>query len=118
MNKQLQTVYIPIKVEDELPEREVIAINDVNDTLVGYLEQVGYSVKCESEETQLLNVTHWLKSTQAYVFTPDELKQVLSDTFDAGQYEEWKDVSYDGGENYETVKIVKNKEQYIENLLK
>jgi hypothetical protein len=106
MNKQLQTVYIPTNVEDELSEREVIAINDANDTLVGYLEQVGYSVKCESEETQLLNVTHWLKSTQAYVFTPDELKQLLSDTFDKG-----RDYQRDFG-------VINSKETYIEKLLK
>ena len=54
------------------------------------------------------------------------LKQILSQStplipeiekaFDAGQFEEYKEISFDGGENYETVRIIKEKEEYISNL--
>jgi hypothetical protein len=53
-------------------------------------------------------------------------KQILSQStpliaeiekaFDAGQFEEYKEISFDGGENYETVRIVKEKQDYISNL--
>lgn len=55
-----------------------------------------------------------------------ELKQILSQStplipeiekaFDAGQYEEYKEISLDGGETYETFKIINEKEDYISNL--
>ena len=55
-----------------------------------------------------------------------ELKEILSKSiplipeiekaFDAGQSEEYKDISFDGGENYETVRIIKEKQDYLSNL--
>jgi len=123
MNKQLQTVYIPTKAEiNNLPNNNVFCISEeFNGIAAGKLDLNSKGiVACDTDTIgcTVNYISHWLKPTQAYVFTPEELKQLLSDTFDAGQYEEWKDVSYDGGENYETVKIVKDKEQHIENLLK
>lgn len=41
---------------------------------------------------------------------------ILEQAFDAGQFEEYKNISFDGGENYETVRIIKEKEEYISNL--
>lgn len=40
----------------------------------------------------------------------------IEKAFDAGQYEEYKTISYDGGENYESILIKKEKQEYISNL--
>jgi len=113
MNKEL--VYIPTKIVDErfYHTKEFCLDSYGSKRLMNYLgngEWVG-----EGGVTD--NITHWLKPREAYVFTTEELKQLLSDVFDAGKYEDYKDISFDGGENYETIRIVKDKQEYIENLL-
>jgi hypothetical protein len=83
MNK-LQTVYIPIKTEDELPK---------NSCKCGIIKKgefdLSYFIKAPSYELfdhvrsglshNQSEITHWLKPTEAYVFTPEELKQLLEE---------------------------------------
>lgn len=78
MNKQ--TVYIPTKVED-------ICNPDVVLATIG-------------------NTDIFMHEKEAYVFTPEELKQLLSDAFDAGHR------ICKGGFLY-----IPSKREYIENLL-
>jgi hypothetical protein len=68
MNKQ--TVYIPIEITEEfwkkfdsgeIPDYEIIS--------------------CSNGE----RLDEWVDSKEGYFFTPEELKQLLSDTFDKGQ---------------------------------
>ena len=40
----------------------------------------------------------------------------IEKAFDAGQFEEYKEISFDGGENYETIRVIKEKQDYIANL--
>jgi hypothetical protein len=88
MNK-LQTVYIPVS---DLNSSELIVCNE------------GIENSCLDR----------VKIVEAYVFTPEELKQVLSHAFVAGEnyYEagEWH-------EDYVGEITQPNKEVYIENLL-
>jgi hypothetical protein len=61
-----------------------------------------------------------------YLGEINALKQILSQStplipeiekaFDAGQFEGYEEISFDGGENYETVRIIKEKQDYISNL--
>ena len=52
---------VPVCDVDKLPDIEVIAINDVNDKLVGYLSFDGNEVVCEDDNTVLPSVAHWLR---------------------------------------------------------
>lgn len=80
-----KTVYIPTDVRDELPETEVLAINERDYMLVGYIRKYGnYQFICENEESKITDVAYWLKPTEAYTFTKDELVKLLRITFDAG----------------------------------
>jgi len=93
MNK-LQTVYVPTKVEDELPDimKSVVTVNsngkysvhqrvdaevykDDLETLTEFHDKYGFLNFGYTE----VFVTDWLKPKQAFVFTPDQLKQLLSD---------------------------------------
>lgn len=60
-----------IKCEEQLPQREVLAINIVNDYLIGYVSAgttVGNAILgktkskfvCESDGETLADVTHWM----------------------------------------------------------
>jgi hypothetical protein len=111
-----QTVYVPTKVDDDFPRKEVCGISDDDETmLVGYIRntefsQTGYEIS--DDEQSLTSITHWLKPTEGYFFTPEELKQLLSDTFDAG--------NKSGLAGYSNISYHTqyDKQQYIENLLK
>lgn len=83
MIKQLQTVYVPTK---DLTDFEKILIDSLDDYLI---------------------------KTKVYLFTPEELKQLLYNSFEAGYNYGYDSANMDEGYsvNY------KNKEQYIENLL-
>ena len=73
-----------------------------------------------------LEVTKHLTGTSFLDGQIHAYKQILSQStplipeiekaFDAGQFEEYKEVSFDGGENYETIRVVKEKQEYISNL--
>jgi hypothetical protein len=109
MNKQ--TVYIPTKVEDELPPNNlnVFCLDDNNfETEVVFEDGVFYVYYSGEERVQKDNVTHWLKPTEAYVFTQEDLEQLLSDTFRAGE-------NY---ENYCNYHDAPDENKYIENFLK
>jgi len=131
--KKKQIVYIPIKVEDELPEidKQVFTLNTMIPGRVMYPpkdngenKNINRRIseipdKCEQwyDENNFgmlySKVNTWLKSTEAYVFTPEELKQLLSDTFDAGY-----DYGYDSANMDEGYSLnYKSKEEYIENFL-
>lgn len=95
----MKTVYIPTKVENELPEldKQVFTLNTMMPDRVQYPpKDDGENIcinrrvseipnKCEKwyDENNfgfLYSKVHtWLKPTEAYVFTPEELKQLLED---------------------------------------
>jgi len=82
MNKQLQIVYIPTKVEDELPENNtnIFCLDDNGfETEVLFENGKFYVYYSNEERIEKDNVTHWLKPTEEYVFTPEELKQLLEE---------------------------------------
>jgi hypothetical protein len=94
MNKQ--TVYIPIEItkefwkkfdSGEIPDYEIIS--------------------CSNGE----RLDEWVDSKEGYFFTPEELKQLLSDTFDAG--------NKSGLAGYSNIShhTQYDKQQYTENLL-
>ncbi len=103
MNKQLQTIYIPTKVEDSkfLPEINYVFITKNKDVF-----QDRFDKEQILEQLPQKMGFDLLKPTEAYIFTPDELKQLLSDTFDKG-----RDYQRDFG-------VLNSKEIYIEKLLK
>lgn len=76
-----QTIYIPTRVEDELPEKEGhYRIEGAMESAYWHNEGKHWNRKDSFNQP-----THWLKPTEAFVFTPDELKQLLSDAFDKGE---------------------------------
>lgn len=123
MNKQ--TIYIPTKVEEELPDilKSVVTISNIDKLSVHqrvdaevYKNDLN-TLKELHDKNGFLNfgddsfVKKWLKLTEAYVFTPEELKQLLSDAFDAGT--KYGDVNCEfGGETR-----LPNKQDYIKNFL-
>lgn len=90
MSKQLvQTVYVPTKVEEKLPEREVIAKNISNDFLVGYVYKISDDdYWCEDDHQRLAQTTHWLKPQEGIFFTVEEynakMKEVIEETLKNG----------------------------------
>lgn len=93
MSKQLvQTVYVPTKVEEKLPEREVIAKNISNDFLVGYVYKISDDdYWCEDDHQRLAQTTHWLKPQEGIFFTVEEynkhIKKVIEETLKNGAEE-------------------------------
>jgi hypothetical protein len=92
MNKLTITekVFVPVSVnEKDFPLEEVCCINDSN-MLVGRINYMGDGVirpivYCEDELQEMGNVTHWLKEeTNKYVLSEEELKDLLSKVFRAG----------------------------------
>jgi len=95
MNKK--TVYIPIKIEDELPKELDLVIfiaqvpfnhqfkifDDGSTTMEfvfkGWLENEKYLIHGLGEELLEGKITHWFKPKESFVFTPKELKQLLKD---------------------------------------
>lgn len=110
MNKQ--TVYVPTKVVDEgfYHTKEFCLDSYGGKRLMNYLGNGEWV----DEGGVTDNITHWLKSTEAYVFTPEEFEQLLSDAFNAG---------HNRGYNLACCEAVNSdcltptKEEYIENLL-
>ena len=78
-----QTIYIPTKVEDELPES------------VGWYDVLERTLKMDADRmyfdgTDFINkkpftITHWIKETESHVFTTEELKEQLSNSFQCGR---------------------------------
>lgn len=66
-----QTVYIPVKVEDEkIPEHTVVTVSCDGGT---QFNQVKYYTSYFKEDFEM--VTHWLKPQEAFVFTPEQLNE-------------------------------------------
>jgi hypothetical protein len=76
-----QTVYVPIKVEDELPNKEVCGISKENELLVGYIRSTKHShtgYEISNDDTNMTSVDRWLKPQEGYFFTEEQLNELLS----------------------------------------
>lgn len=60
MLEQIES-YLPVEITETLPSDEVIAINDCNEYLVGYIHKDETTYICSDENTQLEDVTHYIK---------------------------------------------------------
>lgn len=115
---KLQTVYIPTKVEDELPEKDEIYLCKVGFNTIKQIELFkGIFIKQEGNEnidddtdiTDIIpdkSVTEWLKPTEAFVFTPEELKP-LQDLVDEG-YD-----AYDTSHHLQVQRMLKTIENFL-----
>ena len=106
-----QTVYIPTKVENEpIPESMGVFTLSRNSSIPSLLrtwnQESKPSVDYEKEKDFTSQMfSHWLKPQEGYFFTEEQLKQLLSDSFDKG-----RDYQTDFG-------VINSKEIFIENLL-
>ena len=68
------TVYLPVKVEDELPEigRATFTFNEEIDTCSFLANDGSFKEWYQHFEHK---PTHWLKSQEAFVFTPEQLNE-------------------------------------------
>ena len=70
-----QTVYLPVKVEDEkIPEYTNVIVSCEGNT---HFNQIKHYASHFKEDFEM--VTHWLKPQEGYFFTPEQLNQLLSD---------------------------------------
>lgn len=105
---KLQTVYIPTKVEDELPD----TYESQFELIANQHKNLGWFNKNVSREH--MGATHWLKPTEAFVFTPEELKQVLSNAWNDGR----NGTEFTGNFPFTSNRYVNHSpEEYIENFL-
>lgn len=112
MKLQKQQVYLPIELENELPKGQVCAINGKGDMLVGYIREDNDS-ECESNYEVLPLPEYWLKKEYRFVFSEEEFRGLVKKIFfDARAEEEFIPMIGMGGFVY------KNKDDYIDNLLK
>lgn len=66
---KIQTVYLPVKVEDEkIPEHTLAVVSCEGNT---HFNQVKYYASHFKEDFEM--VTHWLKPQEAFVLTPEQL---------------------------------------------
>lgn len=89
---QKQIVYLPIKVEDELPkEFDIVTLNakvpvinqfenltseqEIDFSFNGWLENDKFLIHGIGEELSDGKVTHWLKPQEVFVFTPEQLNK-------------------------------------------
>lgn len=71
MKPKKQTIYLPVKVEDEkIPEYTTVIVSCEGDT---HFNQVKYYASHFKEDFEM--VTHWLKPQEAIVFTPEHLNE-------------------------------------------
>lgn len=56
----METVRLIKITEDTMPCNEVIAIDGRGQALVGFIDAVGDGYQCESEDSMLNNVTHFI----------------------------------------------------------
>jgi hypothetical protein len=77
MKIEKQLVYIPVDVEKELPKQYSFTISTKNEQMkYGEIHKECGEYRCGSLSKE---ITHWLKPTEAYVFTPEQLKQLLEE---------------------------------------
>ena len=89
---QKQTVYLPVKVEDELPNEfdivtfiaKVPVVNqfqnltseeEIDFSFRGWMENDKFLIHGIGEELSDGKVTHWLKPQEAFVFTSEQLNE-------------------------------------------
>lgn len=74
-----QIVYLPVKVEDELPAENVLCIaEEFNGIAAGKLEVNPRGIiSCDTDTIgcTVNYISHWLKEQQAFVFTPEQLNE-------------------------------------------
>lgn len=79
-----QTVYIPVKVEDELPEIENTDIKDnvfaiTNNNYKFIAETIRVNGKLQNEHDYPSYANEWLKECQLIIFTPEEYNQHIQE---------------------------------------
>lgn len=77
-----QTVYIPTKVEDELPDESCktgIIKNGEFDFAYWIKDFNTFDHHKSGVHHKQSEISHWLKPTEAYVFTPEEFEKMLQD---------------------------------------
>lgn len=102
MNK-LTTIYVPVRVEDELPKHNgtVLIIKNEQFFLTTYDEGIGFGISGGERK--------WLKPTEAYVHTPEELLELKK---------KWCSEAFEAGERHIKEQVVSfpNKQTYVNNL--
>jgi hypothetical protein len=56
-----------IDIRDKAPDREVLAINDQDEILIGYVYKEGDDHKLEAEGYTMRGVTHWMDLSELRV---------------------------------------------------
>jgi hypothetical protein len=80
MKPTKQTVYLPVKVEDELPDKNYSDELHSDCGLVGFENGVfGKWNNIKGIWDYPIKVKTWLKPQKAFVFTQEQLNQLLSD---------------------------------------
>ena len=59
-----------VNIEDEIPSKEVLAVNKSKDFLVGYCHETIRGFSCESNEEALEDVTHWMSLQDLIKYIP------------------------------------------------
>lgn len=105
-----QTVYIVQDVNNKLPSNGIVHTLERGESCSAavYIEGRGFWVEhCKPEL-----ITHWLeKKENQYIFTKEELEEILKKAFQAGNERGWS--GYPNTDNH----TKPTKEQFINNLL-
>lgn len=123
-----QTVYIPVKCSDELPEcdsqhnltflsKTVAILTDEGLNATEYYHKIDNSHKLVDKgwnhQGDFNEITHWLKEeTNKYVLSKEEIEKVISDAFEAGANREYQERNYERRDY-----VAPTKEQYINSIL-
>lgn len=96
MKPNKQTVYLPVKVEDELPEigRATFTFNEEIDTCSFLANDGSFKEWYQHFEHK---PTHWLKLQEGYFFTPEQLNEYTQNVI--------KQSLETAAENVETVRV-------------
>ncbi len=78
MKLQKRTVYLPVKVEDELPDKNYGDILNTDIGIVGFENGVFGRWTTSGIWENPLCVKIWLKEQQAFVFNEEQLNELLS----------------------------------------
>lgn len=112
---QKQAVYLPVKVEDELPENNknvfCLTSDDFETELV--FEDGVFRVYEGGDCYENENVTHWLKSQEAFVFTPEQLNEYTANVIEQALETAAENAETLLWQNNEDLEIVANRVDYI-----
>ncbi len=92
--KAQDTIYVPVSVKDELPETsgKVFVLKGVSHEAVFSLPDKRFVSYSNVDITEF--VTHWLKPlTNQYVFSADELRELLENAYFRGCADEYNGIS-------------------------